>query len=211
LALEGEARNKEMPPPAHPAGADDQPKFFTPPEWAFLKAACARLIPEDELGPGALQAGVPHFIDGQMLTPWADGGLWYMQGPFLEAKPEFGNQSALTPKQSYRLGIKAIDAACQSGSGKDFAALTAEQQDEMLKKIEQGAVTSPDLSLKSFFSLLLKTVMEGFFGDPLYGGNKDMAGWKLIGHPGVRADYREWVAEAKPYPYGPVSLYGRRG
>jgi gluconate 2-dehydrogenase gamma chain len=195
-------------PQAHPTEGNYQPAFFTQSEWAFLNAACARLIPADELGPGAVEAGVPQFIDRQMATPWADGGLWYMQGPFLQAKPEFGYQSALTPKQTYRIGIKAIDALA---GGKGFAGLDAGQQDEMLKKIEAGTLTSPDISLKSFFALLLKNVQEGFFGDPLYGGNKDMAGWKLIGHPGVRADYLEWVGEAKPYPYGPVSLYGKRG
>jgi len=195
-------------PVSHAAEPNYQPSFFTPAEWAFINAACARLIPEDELGPGAVQAGVPQFIDRQMATPWADGGLWYMQGPFVQAKPEFGYQSALTPKQTYRIGIKAIDALT---AGKGFAALDAGQQDEMLKKIEAGTLTSPDLPLKNFFALLLKNVQEGFFGDPLYGGNKDMAGWKLIGHPGVRADYLEWVGEAKPYPYGPVSIYGKRG
>lgn len=54
-------------------------------------------------------------------------------------------------------------------------------------------------------------MVEGYFGDPMYGGNKDMAAWKMIGYPGVRADYLEWVGEAKPYPYGPVSIYGERG
>ena len=198
-------------PPPHPTEQNYKPSFFSAAEWAFLNAACARLIPEDELGPGAVQAGVPQFIDRQMSTPWADGGIWYMQGPFIAAKPEFGYQSALTPKQTYRIGIKAIDGLCQAANGKPFAALQPAQQDEMLKQIEAGALTSPEISLKNFFALLLKNTQEGFFGDPAYGGNKDMVGWKLIGHPGVRADYLEWVGEAKPYPYGPVSLYGKRG
>ncbi len=195
-----------------PAVNDYPPNFFTPAEWAFLNAACARLIPHDDNGPGAVEAGVPQYIDRQMATPWADGGIWYMQGPFIEAKPEFGYQSALTPKQQFRLGIKAVNEAVQAATGKNFSDLPPSDQDEWLKKIEKGEVKSPDLSLKTFFtSFLLKTVLEGFFGDPLYGGNKDMAGWKLIGHPGVRADYLDFVDEAKPYPYGPVSLYGKRG
>jgi gluconate 2-dehydrogenase gamma chain len=200
------------PPIATPASHDYAPTFFTPAEWAFLNAACARLIPNDDNGPGAVELGVPQFIDRQMGTPWAEGALWYMQGPFLEAKPEFGYQSALTPKQQYRLGIKAIDEAVQAAAGKPFAALAQADQDEWLKKIEKGEVTSDTLSLKGFFTaFLLKNTMEGAFGDPLYGGNKDMAAWKMIGHPGVRADYLEFVAEAKPYPYGPVSLHGKRG
>ena len=200
------------PPAATPASKDYAPSFFTPAEWAFLNAACARLIPNDDNGPGAIELGVPQYIDRQMGTPWADGALWYMQGPFLEAKPEFGYQSALTPRQQYRLGIKAIDEMIQAVAGKPFAALPPIDQDEWLTKIEKGEVKSEALSLTVFFtSFLLKNTMEGAFGDPLYGGNKDMAAWKMIGHPGARADYLEFVAEAKPYPYGPVSLHGKRG
>lgn len=193
----------------HAATADYQPSYFTKTEWNFLLAACARLIPADELGPGAVEAGVPQFIDRQMGTPWAEGAIWYLQGPFIKSKPEFGAQSALTPKQSYRLGIQAIDALCQGKFGRAFATLTDAQQDSLLHEIETGQLAVPELSLAAFFALLLRNTMEGFFGDPLYGGNKDMAGWKLIGHPGARADYGEYVGAAKPYPFGPVSLYGR--
>lgn len=200
------------PAPNHPSVPDYQPSYFNTVEWAFINAACARLIPADEHGPGAVELGVPQYIDRQMGTPWADGGIWYMQGPFFPGAPEFGYQSQLTPKQQYRMGIKAIDTLCQERLNKPFAALTAAQQDDVLKQIEKGGLTSPDLSLSAFFSsFLLKNVMEGYFGDPMYGGNKDMAAWKMIGYPGVRADYLEWVGEAKPYPYGPVSIYGKRG
>ena len=215
LALGGAALGSATdvaPPTANPALNGYVPTFFTPAEWAFLNAACARLIPNDDNGPGAIEAGVPQYIDRQMGTPWAEGGLWYMQGPFVEAKAEFGYQAALTPKQQFRLGIKAIDDAVQAAVNKSFAALEPADQDDWLKKIEKGDVKSSELSLKTFFTgFLLKTAMEGYFGDPLYGGNKEMAGWKLIGHPGARADYLEFVGEAKPYPYGPVSLYGKRG
>jgi gluconate 2-dehydrogenase gamma chain len=202
---------RAAPPPATPEIDSYKPSFFNASEWAFINAACARLIPKDEHGPGAVELGVPQFIDRQMGTPWADGGIWYMQGPFFETKPELGYQSQLTPKQQYKLGIKAIDALCQQGFGKVFAELTPEQQDDTLKKIEKGELKSPDLPLRTFFSgFLLKNVMEGYFGDPMYGGNKDMAAWTMIAYPGVRADYLEWVGDAKPYPYGPVSIYGER-
>jgi hypothetical protein len=146
-----------------------------------------------------------------MGTPWADGAAWYMQGPFFEAKPEFGYQSQLTPKQQFRLGIEAIDARCQERLKKPFAELTPAQQDDVLKQIETGFLTSQDIPLRTFFSsFLLKYVMEGFFGDPMYGGNKNMAAWKMIAYPGVRADYLEWVGDAKPYPYRPERADGER-
>jgi gluconate 2-dehydrogenase gamma chain len=208
----GEELPSSAPAPEHPSLPDYRPAYFTSVEWAFINAACARLIPADEHGPGAVELGVPQYIDRQMGTPWADGAIWYMQGPFFPATPEFGYQSQLTPKQQYRLAIKAIDTLCQERLSKPFAALTPAQQDDVLKQIEKGSLTSTDLSLATFFSgFLLKNVMEGYFGDPMYGGNKDMLAWKMIGYPGVRADYLEWVGEAKPYPYGPVSIYGKRG
>ncbi|WP_163208769.1 gluconate 2-dehydrogenase subunit 3 family protein, partial [Citrobacter freundii] len=65
-----------------------------------------RLIPADERGPGALEAGVPEFIDRQMNTPYATGAIWYMQGPFNPDVPkEMGYQLPLVPKQIYNLGI----------------------------------------------------------------------------------------------------------
>jgi gluconate 2-dehydrogenase gamma chain len=209
---QSEDQHGSTPAPNNPAASDYRPTFFTPVEWAFINAACERLIPADEHGPGAVELGVPQYIDRQMGTPWADGAIWYMQGPFFEAKPEFGYQSQLTPKQQYRLGIKVIDALCRERANKPFADLTATEQDDILKQIEKGALKSPDISLATFFSgFLLKNAIEGCFCDPMYGGNKDMAGWKMIAYPGVRADYLEWVGDAKLYPYGPVSIYGKRG
>ena len=208
----GDNPQSSVPAPNHAAVSDYQPQFFTPAEWRFVNAACARLIPADDHGPGAVELGVPQYIDRQLGTPWADGAIWYMQGPFVEAAPEFGYQSQLTPKQQYRLGIKAIDALCQERLSKPFAGLAPAQQDDVLKQIEKGSLISPELHLSTFFSgFLLKNVLEGYFCDPMYGGNRDMAAWKMIGYPGVRADYLEWVGEAKPYPYGPVSIYGKRG
>jgi gluconate 2-dehydrogenase gamma chain len=211
-SAEANDAQRSAPAAEHPTQSDYRPAFFTPDEWAFINAACARLIPADEQGPSAVELGVPQYIDRQMGTPWSDGAIWYMQGPFFEAAAEFGYQSQLTPKQQYRLGIKAIDELCRQRLNNPFAALTAPEQDDVLKQIQKGSLTSTELSLSTFFSdFLLKNVMEGYFGDPMYGGNKDMGAWKMIRYPGVRADYLEWVGEAKPYPYGPVSMYGKRG
>jgi gluconate 2-dehydrogenase gamma chain len=211
-SAEADDAQRSAPAAEHPTQADYRPVFFTPDEWTFINAACARLIPADEQGPSAVELGVPQYIDRQMGTPWSDGAIWYMQGPFFEAAAEFGYQSQLTPKQQYRLGIKAIDELCRQHLNNPFAALTAPEQDDVLKQIQKGSLTSAELSLSTFFSdFLLKNVMEGYFGDPMYGGNKDMGAWKMIRYPGVRADYLEWVGEAKPYPYGPVSIYGKRG
>ena len=80
--------------------SDWKPQFFNDREWLFINAAVARLIPADELGPGAKEAGVPEFIDRQLNTPYATGSIWYMQGPFNPDVPkEMGYQLPLVPKQ----------------------------------------------------------------------------------------------------------------
>ena len=198
--------------PVSSAG-DYKPTFFTPEEWAFVFAACDRLIPSDHVGPGAVELGVPEFLDRHMQTPYANGGIWYMQGPFLEAAPEFGYQGRLNLRETLRIGIKAMDASCKKTfAGKAFAELSHPQQEELLKAAEAGKLALDDISSKLFFTNLLNEVRNGYFADPSHGGNKNMGAWKMIGYPGMRADYMDWVTvRDKPYPLPPVDLAGRRG
>ncbi|MCU1718694.1 gluconate 2-dehydrogenase subunit 3 family protein [Pseudomonas sp. 5P_3.1_Bac2] len=199
--------------PAEDAATHYQPKFFSEAQWHFIQAACARLIPADDVGPGAVEAGVPEFLDRHMQTPYAHGAIWYMQGPFVEAPAEFGYQGRLNLRDILRVGIQAVDSHCrQQFAGKVFAQLSAEQQDAVLKAAESGALELEEISSKLFFSNLLAEVRNGFFADPSYGGNKDMQGWKMIGYPGMRADYLDWVTvRDRPYPLPPVDLAGKRG
>ncbi|MBD1601284.1 gluconate 2-dehydrogenase subunit 3 family protein [Pseudomonas typographi] len=197
--------------PASPE-APYQPTLFNAQQWAFVVAACDRLIPADATGPGAVESGVPQFLDRHLQTPYANGAIWYMQGPFLEAAPEFGYQGKLNLKEIIQVGIKAFDAFCQTADGKAFAELPHPRQEELLKAAEGGKLELDSISAKLFFSNLLNEVRNGYFADPSYGANKDMAAWKMIGYPGVRADFTDWVTvRDKPYPLGPVDLAGRRG
>lgn len=191
-----------------------QPDYFTADEWRFLQAAVDRLIPSDHLGPGALEAGVPEYIDRQMETPWGHGKLWYMQGPFhVSEAPELGYQLNLAPRDVYRHGIKACDAWCrQHYSGKSFASLINAEQEAVLQAMEHGKAHFDPVAASTFFGFLLANAKEGFFADPIYGGNKKMAGWKTIGFPGARADFADWIDQpGVKYPYGPVSIDGSRG
>ena len=198
-----------------PEGKPDAytPTFFNAAEWAFLGAAVDRLIPHDEHGPGAVESGVLEFLDRHMQTPFASGEVWYMQGPFLEAAPEFGYQGKLPLREILRVGIKSMDAHCVSSfSGKKFADLGHAKQEALLKDMEAGKIKLADISSKLFFSNLLSETRNGYFADPKHGGNKNMGAWKMIGYPGMRADYLDWVeVRDKPYPIGPVDLAGRRG
>jgi gluconate 2-dehydrogenase gamma chain len=188
-----------------------QPKFFTADEWQFICAAVDRLIPPDAEGPGAVEAGVPEFIDRQMDTPYAQGALWYMQGPYYEVRPELGYQMKFTPREIYRIGIADADRWILAGVGKRFAALDGVTQDGLLAQMEDGRAEFRDIPSGLVFSMLSQNTKEGYFSDPIHGGNKHMDGWKMIGFPGARADFMDWVDQyGKAYPIGPVGIAGRR-
>ncbi len=184
--------------------------FFAPAEAAFVEAAAARLIPMDELGAGALEAGVAVFIDRQLAGPYGQGDHFYLKRPFLVGQPTQGWQMQ-SPAEVYRAAIVEVNRYAMDAKGAAFGQLKAEDQDTVLKALESGdAKLKGGVDSKSFFTLLLQNTMEGFFADPLYGGNRDMAGWKLIGFPGARYNNRPYVTQhGQAYPLPPVSLNGR--
>jgi len=185
--------------------------WFTDVEAAFITAAVARLIPADDLGPGAVEAGVPTFIDRQLAGPYGSGARWYMQGPWSPGLPTQGYQTRLTPAAMYRAAIKAIDAAVvRESRGGSFARLAAADQDAFLQRMEKGDVALDGTDAKGFFAQLLQNTLEGFWSDPIYGGNRDLVGWKLIGFPGARYDNSSFVAQhGEKYPLPPVGIKGR--
>ena len=194
------------------AAAGNNYTFFNAAEAAFIEAATGRLIPADDLGPGAVEAGVPVFIDRQLAGAFGRGGDWYMQGPWGKGLPTQGYQSRYTPAELYRTAIKAIDQAVgQEGKAGSFAKLAAADQDAFLTRLEKGQVElGSGVDAKAFFEVLLQNTLEGFWSDPIYGGNRDMVGWKLIGFPGARYDHTPYVTRyGEPYPLPPVGLKGR--
>ncbi|HTG00970.1 MAG TPA: gluconate 2-dehydrogenase subunit 3 family protein [Nitrospirota bacterium] len=181
--------------------------FFTTPESAFVEAAVSRLIPKDELGPGALEAGVSYFIDQQLAGTFGTGAKTYRQGPWGESIPEQGYQLPLSPQEVYRLGITLTNQYCKKKYGKTFDGLSMQEQDEVLKGLDSGTVSLGELPAKTFFGMLYDNTMEGFFADPIYGGNRDKVGWKLVGFPGVAASYAGLIEEYnKPYDVEPVGI-----
>lgn len=185
--------------------------FFTPEEAAAVEAAIDRLIPADALGPGGREAGCASFIDRQLAGFYGSSQRLYMKPPFADGTPQQGPQSALTPAARYRVALAAIDAHCRIAFvGRIFAQLTSEDRDLVLQGLEQGRIQLDGTDGRAFFEMLLQNTMEGFFSDPVHGGNRDMIGWKLIGFPGARYDYRDHVAKHnQPYPLPPVSIAGR--
>lgn len=137
------------------------PEALTTAELATLVAAIDRLIPADDLGPGASEAGVQIFIDRGLSGP----------------------NGAVLPL--YQGGLAALDVAAGAGG---FAGLSAEEQDDILAQAESGDLADAPAG---FFGLLLEHTRQGMFGDPVYGGNGSFAGWDLIGYPGMKLLWTE--------------------
>jgi gluconate 2-dehydrogenase gamma chain len=194
---------------AAPKGAA-QPRpymFLSQAEVAFIDAAVSHLIPKDELGPGAKEAGVTYFIDQQLFGGYGSMARKYTQGPWPEGTPQQGYQSPLTPAGVYRAGIRDTNAHCQKTYSKTFDALSRQQQEEVLKGLDGGKIELEQVRSQFFFNMLLNNTIEGFFADPVYGGNRDKAGWKLVGFPGVAAVYTTFIEKHNvPYKAQPVSI-----
>jgi gluconate 2-dehydrogenase gamma chain len=184
-ACDGRARQDANEPLAY--------TFLTPDEAAFMEPAVARLIPSDETGPGALEAGVPTYIDRQLAGPWGAGEQLYRSGPWHTAEAEFGYQLRFTPSELFRNALRAISDDLRKSNRGSFRTLTPEQQDAYLRALDKESRDLGGVPSGVFFESLLEMTIEGFFCDPAYGGNKDMVAWKLIGFPGAYANYYELV------------------
>ncbi len=208
----------EMPWQAGEANKPDLAKpgpnqFFTADENEFIEAAVSRIIPNDNLGPGAKEAGATIFLDRQLAGSFGQASSWYMQGPWSKGEETQGYQSRMSPAEMYRAAIKAIDSYCSSNfDSKKFSALTSDQQDTVLTGLEKGDIKLDGVDSKAFFAMFLQNTIEGFLSDPIYGGNRDMVGWKLIGFPGAHYDYRPYVKKhGQKLDLPPVGIKGRPG
>ena len=204
--------------------------FLTPDEARTLDAIVATLIPGSADDPGAREAGVVTFIDHMLATSdgWAEPT--YTEPPFVETyegdtppppeeqKPgfiyipkdrakDYGWQVAEQPQTLYRVGLAQLNAAV----GGDFAALSAAQQDARLEQLADNELDGfetdiPMFSGAAFFNMLLTHTRVGMFGDPLYGGNRHLVGWQLVGYPGARRAYTAQDMLTEGTPLEPWSL-----
>jgi gluconate 2-dehydrogenase gamma chain len=177
-------------------------------EHAFIVAAVDTIIPADDLSPSGSECGVATFIDRQLASAWGGGAKMYRSGPFLRGKPEQGYQLALTPREFFMAGIAATNEWCRKTCGKDFDRLPTSARIDALKTLEEGKADLGHLSARQFFNALLTITMEGFFADPIYGGNRNMASWKMQGFPGLPATYANVIEQYrdKPYTAAPQSI-----
>ena len=135
----------------------------------------------------------------------------YVSPPFLNGMKQQGPQSDGGPAKTYRSGLASLDRYCGGKyGGKAFAELGDSDKDDVLKGLDEGKVKLEGADGKAFFAQILKDVQQGFFADPIYGGNRDMVAWKMIGYPGARYNYLDWIdRHNERFPLPPVSITGR--
>lgn len=200
-----------MPGPANAragATAAETYLFFNPDEAAFIEAFVDHLVPADELTPSGSALGISAFIDRQLAGAWGKGARMYLQGPWATGTPSQGYQLPLTPADLYRNAIRAVDAHCQAAYRRSFDRLDPAQREEVVLALSEGKLRLQDLPARTFFDMAYGNVMEGLFSDPIYGGNRDKGGWKLVGFPGVIAAHAENIERfrGKPYSAAPVGI-----
>jgi len=180
---------------ATPPAASEAYLTLTAPEAAFLSAAYDTFIPADALSPSGTACGLVIYMDRQLAGAWGNGARLYRSGPFLQGKPEQGYQLSLTPREYFAAGIKAANAWSRKTYGKDFDRLAPAERDAALKTMEAGKAEFADFNAKPFFEALYQSAMEGFFADPVYGGNRNKVSWRTLGYPGLPAAYANKALE----------------
>jgi gluconate 2-dehydrogenase gamma chain len=192
-----------QPKPAATAAASGPEGYLTltAPEVAFFAAAADTFIPADELTPSGADCGVVIFVDRQLAGAWGGGAKMYRQGPFAKGTPTQGYQLPLTPREFFAAGIVAANAWSRKAYGKDFDRLAPKEREAALKELEAGKAALGDFDGKQFFEALLTITMEGFFADPIYGGNRNKAGWRMVGYPGLPAVYSTLIDEYRSRRY----------
>ncbi len=195
---------------------NDSDAVLTPHERATIEAAAARIVPTDD-DPGAREAGVIDYIEGLLAADEVDADvsprekkeyanflLGSMGGRTEEQQATLFQLSGLGSRHlpAYRNGVVELDRlASELRSGEDFLGLDEAGQDRVLTVLDERK--------DPFFALLLTHTMEGFYGHPRHGGNKDSVGWQALGYPGPSFPHGNetpygWYDENEPDEFTPV-------
>ena len=158
------AKSETNAPDQRHSSGDAPGAFLNHDQAATILAFTERLMPGAPGKPGARDAGVLHYIDLALAGAYAD------------------------LQDFYRRGLAQLDAYCRKSYNEPFVRLSATRQDEVITALDEGKAggfTWP--TAQEFFNTIRTHTMEGMFADPIYGGNKDFAGWRLVGFPGAQA------------------------
>jgi gluconate 2-dehydrogenase gamma chain len=187
-AKEERRRNRKNTPTAAPAPEHQHSAssgfgiFFSSNDAATVAALTERIMPGAPGKPGARDADVLNYIDLALAGAYAD------------------------LQDFYRHGLAALDAFCAGAYRQPFAQLPEARQDEVVAAMAEGKMsgfTWP--TSQAFFNTVRTHTMEGMFADPAYGGNKDFAGWRLVGFPGAQMAFTsEDMLSREAFTRGPI-------
>ncbi len=169
---------------------------------AFVRAMVDHMIPADALSPKGTDLGIHEYIDRALAGAWGQGERMYLKGPWKRGALSQGYQLPYNRAQYMRAGIEASDRHCLKAYAKRFTELSEAQREQVLLGLSQSEIQFDDgLPARGFFELAYRLVMEGMFADPIHGGNRGKAGWKMIGFPGAGGRYREALGKFRDKHY----------
>lgn len=134
-------------------------RFLTEPEAALLAEICGQIIPRDDV-PGAAETGGVDYIDRQLC------------GPYMRLRG------------AYRAGLESFSRTCQRVFRAPFAELSGTQKIAALRLVETGGAPGElwgDPPQSAFFNMVLAHTMQGFYGSPRHGGDRDYASYRMLG------------------------------
>jgi gluconate 2-dehydrogenase gamma chain len=207
VTLPQAADAQQKPAPSTPA--NEGYTFLNLEEAAFVEALVDHMIPADQHSPKGTDMGINVYIDRALAGGWGKGDRLYMQGPWKLGVPSQGYQLPLTPAELYRAGIASANAYCVKTYGKTFDKIAETDREQFLVALSAGKVVFENgPPSRVFFGMLYQNVMEGMFSDPIYGGNRNKAGWKMIGFPGVIAVHAQNIEKYrdKKFVANPVGI-----
>ncbi|PID15706.1 dehydrogenase [Sporosarcina sp. P34] len=230
-------KDEKTPQADKPVSFDARTFFSRNEDFALLSAATERIYPENKNGMGAIELGVPYFIDRQCASNWGRNADDYMHGPFPtviktdgykeEKRPNnevitsssvvkvpagtANYQTKMTRGTFFLEGLTAMEKTSQDKFGDRFVNLEPEQQDEILKMFEKGEVKFSGVDSSDFFNLLRQTTIEGVYADPVYGGNRNMEAWRMKEYPGPIMSFLDKIEEEEFIVMEPSSLRNYQG
>ncbi|TNJ65647.1 twin-arginine translocation signal domain-containing protein [Paenibacillus hemerocallicola] len=202
----GEPAPVEKQPPA--ANYNEAVMFFNQAQLQITEAAAERIFPKDELGPGATELGVAFYIDHQLAGQYGNNVREYRMGPFGHSEATQGDYQSIQRHELFTMGLQAMDDESNRKHQKGFTEITDEERDAILTSMQKGDITVvTGVTGKSFFNLLRSMTMEGVYCDPVYGGNKNMMGWKMRQYPGNQMSYTSIMEKDEFVVIEPRSLH----
>ncbi|SFK95866.1 gluconate 2-dehydrogenase gamma chain [Paenibacillus sp. 1_12] len=203
----------ETPAPAAPVNEtatmdyNQAPMFFDQTQLQITEAAVECIFPKDDLGPGAAELGVAFYIDHQMSSRWGVNAREYRIGPFVKGEVTQGDYQSIRRNELFTMGLQSLEEESRKKYSKGFVELAEEERIAILTMMEKGEIMVVNgVTGKTFFNMLRSLTIEGAYSDPLYGGNKNMLGWKMRKYPGNQMSYTEIMEKEEFVLMEPRSL-----